>query len=354
MAKKIAVAMSGGVDSSLTAMLLRDEGYEVHGLTMLLFNTYDAEGHIVDPQSVVDARRVAEQLGIPHRVVDFRERFQTRVIDYFLREYGVGRTPNPCVMCNRQVKFGGLFEAAAEDGIDLVATGHYARIVKLDNGRYAVRKGTDTKKDQSYALCRLTQELLSHFITPLGNLEKTETRALAKQYGLLVADKPESQEICFVPNDDYKAYLREHAPEVLKAGDIVNRAGEVLGTHPGVPLYTIGQRKGLGIAAEHPLYVIGLDAERSQVIAGANEELFAHGLIASGVNWQQGERREPFEASVKIRYGNRETKSTIEPMNGGRIRVSFEEPLRAVTPGQSVVMYDGDILLGGAFIERAL
>lgn len=346
--------MSGGVDSSLTAMLLREEGYEVHGLTMLLFDTYDADGNIIDPQSVVDARRVAEQLHISHRVVDFRDRFQRRVVDYFLHEYGVGRTPNPCVMCNRQVKFGGLYEAAAEEGIELVATGHYARIVRQEDGLYAVKKGTDARKDQSYALCRLTQDLLAHFITPLGHLEKTETREIAKKYGLIVADKPESQEICFVPNDDYKAYLRIHAPQAIHEGEIVNRAGDVLGQHAGVPFYTIGQRKGLGIAAERPLYVVGLDMEKRQVIVGDNGDLFVDGLVASDVNWQQGERREPFTASVKIRYGNRETKSRIEPMDGGRIRVLFDTPLRAVTPGQSVVMYDGDTLLGGAFIEHAL
>ncbi|BEU87658.1 tRNA 2-thiouridine(34) synthase MnmA [Selenomonas sp. TAMA-11512] len=346
--------MSGGVDSSLTAMLLQEEGYEVSGMTMLLFDTYDADGNIIEPQSVVDARRVAEQLGIPHRVVDLRDRFKARVVDYFLHEYGVGRTPNPCVMCNRQVKFGGLYESAQEAGIDLVATGHYARIEQLENGTYAVRKGMDIRKDQSYALCRLTQELLAHFITPLGGLEKTETRALAKQYGLIVADKPESQEICFVPKDDYKAYLAHHAPEMLEAGDIVDLNGRVLGTHQGVPFYTIGQRKGLGIAAEHPLYVVGLDAEKKRVVVGANADLFVKGLTATDVNWQQGERTAPFEANVKIRYGNRETKSRIEPLDGGRIRVIFAEPLRAATPGQSVVMYEGDMLLGGAFIERAL
>ena len=343
--RKIAVAMSGGVDSSLTAALLKEQGHEVVGITMELSDA--SEG------AIKDAKIVADFLGIPHYVANFRELFQEKVIDYFLSEYGKGRTPNPCVACNPNVKFGGLIGKAAELGCDYLATGHYAKVGYDEaTGRYNISKGTDGHKDQAYALYRLQQEQLAHVMTPLGGWVKTDTRREAAARNLPVANKPESQEICFVP-DDYKEYLLAHRPELQQEGDIVDTSGNVLGRHQGVALYTVGQRKGLGIAAEHPLYVVGLDAVKNQVIVGENKEVFANGLIASHLNWVAIEDlQEPMEANVKIRYGAKETPALLVPQADGTLRVEFKEPARAITPGQSAVFYIEDKVLGGGIIEK--
>lgn len=342
---KIAVAMSGGVDSSLAAALLKEQGYEVVGITMELGDT--SEG------AIRDAKVVADYLGIAHYVADFRKLFQEKVIDYFLSEYGRGRTPNPCVVCNPDVKFGGLIARAAELGCEYLATGHYARIGYNEaTGRYNISKGTDDHKDQAYALYRLHQEQLSHVMTPLGGWVKTDTRREAAARNLPVANKPESQEICFVP-DDYKEYLLARRPVLRREGDIVDMAGNILGRHQGVALYTVGQRKGLGIAAGHPLYVLGLDAEKNQVIVGENKEVFARGLIASNLNWVAVEELEqPMEADVKIRYGAKEAPALLLPQPDGLLQVEFKEPVRAVTPGQSAVFYIEDKVLGGGIIEK--
>ena len=347
MKEKILVAMSGGVDSSLTAALLLEAGYEVEGVTMYLFNTEDGKM----PQAVADARMMADFLGIRHHVADFRERFQSHVVDYFLSSYAKGETPNPCVICNRFVKFGGLLAFAQQLGFDKMATGHYARVEKLADG-YAILKGIDKRKDQSYALHRLPREFLSHIVMPLGVHEKTETRALARARNLPVANKPESQEICFVPNDDYKAYIRTHRPEALRPGDIVDTEGHVLGHHQGVAFYTIGQRKGLGIAASHPLYVHALDPAKAQVIVGENRETLATGLVANDANWHK-DMPSTFTANAKIRYGNREAKAEVMQQDDGTLHVHFETPQRAVTPGQYIVFYEGERLLGGARILHA-
>lgn len=342
--KKIAVAMSGGVDSSLTAALLKEQGHEVIGITMELSDC--------SAGAIQDARIVADFLGIPHYVANFRELFQQKVINYFLDEYGRGRTPNPCVACNPNVKFGGLVGRAKELGCDFLATGHYARIGYNEaTGRYDICKGTDDHKDQAYALYRLSQEQLAHIMTPLGGWVKTDTRREAAIRRLPVANKPESQEICFVP-DDYKAYLLAHRPEMQKPGDIVDTAGNVLGRHQGVAFYTVGQRKGLGIAAEQPLYVIALDAAKNQVIVGTNEQVFAKGLLAGSLNWVAIDGlHEPMEAKVKIRYGARESLAVLYPLENGKARVEFKEPARAITPGQSAVFYTGQRVLGGGIIE---
>ncbi|SHK63106.1 tRNA-specific 2-thiouridylase [Selenomonas ruminantium] len=360
MEKKIAaVAMSGGVDSSLTAALLLEQGYEVLGITMLL--TEEGRSETVDvaageePDSVRDARKVADALGIRHYVADFRQEFQKNVIDYFLNEYARGRTPNPCVMCNPSMKFGLLLDKARELGADFLATGHYARVSQLADGSYVIRKGLDEHKDQSYALHRLPRSILKHILLPLGDMTKEHVRELAEKIDLPVAHKAESQEICFVPHDDYKAFLRKHKPECLHKGNIVNDAGDVLGRHEGVPLYTIGQRKGLGIAAPEPLYVHKLDMKRKEVVVGSNKQVYAQGLLASGANWVSiDEFKEGMEFGAKIRYGKREAQAKLSMQDDGLLRVEFAEPQRAVTPGQFVVFYDGDILVGGAMIERTL
>lgn len=348
MKHKIAVAMSGGVDSSLTAAILKEQGHDVVGITMDLGDC--------SLSAIEDARLVADFLQIPLYVASFRNLFQNKVIDYFLAEYAAGRTPNPCVACNPTVKFGGLIQEAKKLGCAYLATGHYARICQNEeNGRYEILKGTDGHKDQAYALYRLTQEQLAYVMTPLGGWEKAATRTEAVKRQLPVANKPESQEICFVPHDDYKQFLRQQRPELVKAGDIVDTEGNVLGQHQGVAFYTVGQRKGLGIAAPEPLYVVALDADRNQVVVGGNQQVFAQGVLVDNLNWVAlSGLTEQLTAEVKIRYGSRQGKALLQPQADGTVRVEFEEPQRAVTPGQSAVFYLGEKVLGGGIIQAAI
>lgn len=357
--EKVVVAMSGGVDSSVTAALLQEKGYEVVGVTMRLSAILrDAEGNCrscCPVRAEQDARRVAEILGIEHYVVDFRELFRRHVIEPFLSEYAAGRTPNPCISCNRYLKFEALMQKARELGADYTATGHYARIGWNETAeRYELRKGIDERKDQSYVLYHLTQEKLRHFLTPLGELQKKEVRILAEKYHLPVAHKSESQEICFVPNDDYGAFLRTHRPECLCPGNIVDEAGHVLGRHDGVPLYTIGQRRGLGIAASQPLYVKRLNMDKNEVVVGPSETIMGNGLIAHDLNWIAVEElTEPIRVRVKIRYSRNEGTAEVLPLADGMVEVRFDEPQRAITPGQSAVFYLDDVVVGGGVIERA-
>lgn len=354
MKEKVAVAMSGGVDSSLTAALLIEQGYDVIGVTMTLSEESREAG---GSTAIVDAKKVADALNIPHYVVNYHQRFKNDVIKYFISEYAKGRTPNPCVRCNNTVKFGGLLEDCLKLGAQYVATGHYARIVQDENsGRYLLKKGLDERKDQSYVLYTLTQDVLKHFMLPLGNYSKEKTREMANKLNLPVANKPESQEICFIPNDDYKAYLKAKAPHILKPGDIVDVEGNILGQHEGVPLYTVGQRKGLGIAAAHPLYVVGLDVKHNRVIVGENKDVFAKGLVAKNLNFiTKDDFKEKFVTTARIRYGAKPCECTVEPLDNGNLaKVLFTQPQRAITPGQSVVFYDDDIVVGGGVIKNII
>ena len=335
--------MSGGVDSSLTAAILLYRGFEVVGVTMKLD---DANGCC----DINDARTIAEHLGIEHFVADFRKFFRAEVEDYFVAEYLRGHTPNPCVRCNREIKFGKLFEFAEYIGADFLATGHYARIV-FEDGRFKLKKALDVRKDQSYVLYNLTPEKLAKIILPLGELSKSETRLLAERLKIPVAHKPDSQEICFVPNDDYKNFLAQRVPDAqaMQAGNIVDGDGKILGQHNGIANYTIGQRKGLGIAAPEPLYVTRLDVDNREVIVDTGEKLFSETLTASDAHWiYKPDLPKNFQA--KIRYGARTAACTVTEEKNF-LRVNFSEPQRAVTAGQSIVFYDGEEVSGGAIID---
>ena len=350
--KKVAVAMSGGVDSSLTAALLLDRGFDVIGITMQLSSEFDdlyaSDRRCCSANEANDARRVADFLCIPHYVVDFHEDFKTKVIDNFVNEYLEGHTPNPCIACNKYIKFGSLFNFIDELGIDYLATGHYARIEEID-GKFYLKKGLDLKKDQSYVLYNIKADQLSRMLLPLGNQSKEETRALAEKLDLPVAHKPDSQEICFVPNDDYKAFLNKNADKTsnaLQPGEIVDTAGNVLGHHNGAAFYTIGQRKGLGIAHETPLYVIKLDIPNRRVIVGGADDVFCNSLKARDLHWIYPQNF-PLRANAKVRYGPKIAACTVNEINDAWIEVIFDEPQRAITSGQSIVFYDDDTVLGG-------
>ncbi|MDR1702712.1 MAG: tRNA 2-thiouridine(34) synthase MnmA [Sporomusaceae bacterium] len=353
---KVVVAMSGGVDSSLTAALLAHQGYDVVGVTMKLWEQKKAEGGGNPPSAVDDARSVAAGLDIPFQVLDFTAEFQDLVIDYFCREYARGRTPNPCVVCNKHLKFGKLFAAALALGADHVATGHYARIVSDPvRKRHLLLKGLDTAKDQSYVLYNLKKDALSRLILPLGAYTKQETREIAKKMGLKVADKPDSQEICFIPDNDYKAFLKEQASTVFKKGKIVDTAGKVWGEHEGIEFFTVGQRKGLGGTFGKPVYVVAINAAKNEVVIGDSADIFAAACLVENLNFISiDELSEPLPVEVKIRYAAAPAPAVIVPLADGKVKVEFQKPQRAVTPGQSAVFYHGEEVVGGGVIVEAI
>ncbi len=347
--------MSGGVDSSVTAHLLKQQGCEVIGVTMKVWPQdciSRAEDKCCGPSAIADARGVAHRLGVPHYVVDEAGDFERLVIDYFSGEYRAGRTPNPCVMCNELLKFGSLWTKAAALGADFIATGHYA-IIEHDGSRATLRKGRDPRKDQSYFLFSLRQEQLLRALTPLGAMTKPEIRDIARELGLKVADKPDSQEICFVPGNDYKAFLRSHLGEKeFHPGGIYDVDGKFLGEHEGIEMFTIGQRKGLPGGSPKPLYVVDIDPESSRVIVGGEEDLICEEFETDRVNWHVPAGEIPPAITVKIRYAHPGTPATVEALDGHRARIRLHTPQRAVTPGQAAVFYDGDRVVGGGWIVR--
>ena len=359
MPDRVVVAMSGGVDSSVAAYLLKEAGYEVIGMTLKtwpkeLCDTVPKGQTCCSTQDIEDARSVASSLGIPFYVVEASYEFASQVMDYFVKEYAEGLTPNPCVVCNRQIKCGILLEKAQALGAKWLATGHYASVEWSEQrGRYLVRQAVDEKKDQSYVLFQLTQDQLSHMILPLGQKTKTDVRELAKKAGLKVADKPESMELCFIPDGDTQGFLRKRVPEAFKPGDIVDRAGHILGMHQGIAAYTVGQRKGLGITHPRPLYVLGVDKATNRVIVGEEEELCVTACDVEETHWVGIPGLEKsIEGLVKIRYRSEKLPARFTPM-GDRVHLEFRDPMPgAVTPGQAAVFYDQDVVLGGGWIAR--
>ncbi|GAH28322.1 unnamed protein product [marine sediment metagenome] len=341
--------MSGGVDSSLAAALLKEAGYEVIGVTMQIWPPdKQAFGGCCGLEAVEDAKKVAHKLGIPHYVMNFRDIFAQRVIADFCQEYSLGRTPNPCIRCNQYVKFDALLQRAEELDADFLATGHYARIEKSADG-YHLLRAVDRSKDQSYFLYTLRQRELQHLLLPVGDRHKVETRKLAAERGLPTADRRESQDICFIPDSDYRSFIAEYIP--VKPGDIVDTEGKVLGKHHGLAHYTVGQRQGLGLASNERLYVLRLDAAHNRLVVGTEDQLSSDRLFATNLSWVSGKApQEPINITAKIRYQSPEAAAELH-LDDGVAEVNFHQPQKAVAPGQAVVFYQGDTVLGGGIIE---
>jgi tRNA-specific 2-thiouridylase len=353
--KKVIVAMSGGVDSSLAAALIKSQGYDTMGITLKLSPGAGKGGSFGEKsrKGIEDARTVARKLDISHRVFDVRREFEEEVIERFCREYLSCRTPNPCILCNESIKFGTLLSHARTQGADCIATGHYARVVyDANKGRFLLKKGKDLQKDQSYFLCLLNQEQLRSVMLPLGEFTKSEVREKAQGLGLTVSAKPESQEICFIPDNDYVAFIKSRYAECQRPGPIVSTSGEVLGEHKGIFSFTIGQRKGLNIAQGYPLYVVSLDKDTNGVVVGRKEEAFRQSLTASRMNWVAMESLSaPMALKARIRYRHSENAARVVPLSPDQVKVEFNQPQLAITPGQAVVLYDGDIVVGGGWID---
>ncbi len=354
--RTVVVAMSGGVDSSVAALLLQRAGYRVIGVTMQIWPREQGPGFgqtCCGLDAIEDARKVAYKLGIPHYTMDFRDAFERDVIAYFCREYAAGRTPNPCIKCNERIKFGALLERARQLDADFLATGHYARVQPNGtNGAFRLLKGVDPGKDQSYFLYCLRQEQLKHTGFPVGNLTKAQVRRIAAEAGLAVAEKHESQEICFIPDNDYGRFVPQFTGIPPEPGPIVDISGRVLGQHRGIVFYTVGQRHGLGLGGGDKRYVIRIEPGRNAIVVGTREEVFSSELVACGLNWIGMESpAQAFTAGARIRHRHEIAAALISPETADRVRVRFETPQMAITPGQAVVFYDGDFVLGGGTIQ---
>lgn len=355
MKKRVVVAMSGGVDSSVSAALLQEQGYDVMGVSLQL---YDPVARGADCRTktccslddVLDAGRVAKKLGIPFEVIDMRREFRELVIDNFIAEYAAGNTPNPCIRCNERIKFDLLLQTVRQMGADFLATGHYVRIEEDDAGRYHLLTGLDPVKDQSYFLFNLSRQQLAQVKFPVGGLKKTRVRELAARFELPVAQKHESQEICFIPDNDYIGFL-ERSGIVQQEGDIITRAGDIIGRHKGIHRHTIGQRKGLGIAWRRPLHVLALDREQNRVVVGESEELLRPGLTACDATWIELPAADTFTAACRIRYRHQPVPCQVTLLPQNRFSICFDSPQKSITPGQAVVLYDGEQVLGGGWIE---
>ena len=358
---KAVVAMSGGVDSSVAAALLKEQGYEVIGMMLRLWSEPGKEesNRCCTPDSMAQARRVAALLDIPFYVIDAKDVFRETVVEYFLEGYARGETPNPCLVCNRKIRWTFLLDHALALGADFMATGHYARARKVESDVLSLSKGgkvellraVDRNKDQSYVLHVLDQEKLKHALFPVGEYTKPEIRQIAEKHGLPTASRKDSQDLCFLAGEDYRNFLQRNAADMLKSGEIVTREGVAIGSHNGLANYTIGQRKGLGVASPVPLYVITKDAVRNTLIVGTQDELGSIELTARDVNWTSGEiPREPFRAEVKIRYTSKEAEAWVKPNGEEQVQVTFDAPQRDITAGQAAVFYQDDVVIGGGII----
>lgn len=357
MSRKVVVGMSGGVDSSVAAWLLKEQGYDVIGVTMQIWQDEDrdvqeAEGGCCGLSAVEDARRVAMDLGIPYYVMNFKEEFRNNVMDYFVGEYVEGRTPNPCIACNRYVKWESLLRRSLSIGADYIATGHYAQIEQLPGGRYALKTSVTASKDQTYALYNLTQDQLAHTLMPVGSYCKDEIRAMARDRELIVAHKPDSQEICFIPDHDHAHFIEEYTGRQLPVGNFVDLQGNVLGSHKGISHYTIGQRKGLDLAMGRPVFVVEIRPGTNEVVIGEEKDVFTNILTCNKLNWMavDGLHGKEMEVTAKIRYSHKGAPCIIREAGPDLVECRFDEPVRAVTPGQAVVFYQGDYVAGGGTI----
>ncbi len=359
MTKRVMVAMSGGVDSSVAALLCVEKGYEVIGATMQIWPDAESEvmqqeGGCCSSSAVTDARQVCAKLGIPHYVLNLKQCFERHVVADFCREYARGRTPNPCIVCNRVIKWEQFMIRALRVGAQYIATGHYARIERAEDGTWLLKRAAHLDRDQSYALYSLTQEQISHTLFPVGDLAKSQVRDVAERAGLLVARKQESQDICFVQGGDYRKFLSSRCPEAFRPGVVVDTSGRVLAEHSGVANFTVGQRRGLGLNAGKPMYVVQIDPEKNRVVVGTYDECFSRALVATECNWIVPQPEcVTLDADVKVRYRSQPARARVV-RQGPSAEVYFAKPERAVAPGQSAVFYEGDIVLGGGVIDRRL